>query len=444
MPESSESAASQAFPALTPPEAEAIATVGYIYGYPLVLMDVTRATAPAAANRFVHHTEFPDDRFTGVVTPNVDTLYSMAWLDLTREPIVLSVPDVGRRYYTMELLDAWTNVIAAPGTRTTGNGKGAFAIIGPDWAGELPSTLEAIQSPTNMVWLIGRTYTAGKSDYDAVRAIQRQYRLTPLRAFVKAAAPTASLPSPARPDTEPPVAQVEKLNAGAFFARLTRLMNANPPADSDEPMLRRLAQIGVAPGVPFDLAQLPASVADAVDGGVAAARARIRGAGLEALGKPVNGWRARLDLGRYGTSYEQRAIVALMGLGANLPEDAVSPATDVDAAGQPLSGENRYRIQFAPGELPPVKAFWSLTIYNQHHLLVANPLGRYALGDRDPVRAEPDGTLDFHIQHDDPGPDKRANWLPAPANGFSLTMRLYFPKAAVLDGRWRPPPVVRL
>lgn len=444
MPESSESAASQASPALAPPEAEAIATLGYIYGYPLVLMDVTRATTPAAANRFVHHTEFPDDRFTDVVSPNVDTLYSNAWLDLTREPIVLSVPDLGRRYYTMELLDAWTNVIAAPGTRTTGNGKGAFAIIGPDWAGELPSTLEAIQSPTNMVWLIGRTYTAGKSDYDAVRAIQRQYRLTPLRAFVKTTAPTASLPSPARPDTEPPVAQVEKLNAGAFFARLARLMTANPPAESDEPMLRRLAQLGVAPGAPFDLAQLPASVADAVDGGVAAARARIRGAGLEALGKPVNGWRVRLDLGRYGTSYEQRATIALMGLGANLPEDAVYPATDTDAAGQPLSGENRYRIRFAPGELPPVKAFWSLTIYNEHHFLVANPLGRYALGDRDPVRAEPDGTLDFYIQHDDPGPDKRANWLPAPAGGFSLTMRLYFPKAAVLDGRWRPPPVARL
>jgi hypothetical protein len=444
MPESSESVASQASPALTPPEAEAIATLGYIYGYPLVLMDVTRATTPAAANRFVHRTEFPDDKFTDVVTPNVDTLYSMAWLDLTKEPMVLSVPDLGRRYYTMELLDAWSNVIAAPGTRTTGNGKGAFAIIGPDWAAELPSTLEAIQSPTNMVWLIGRTYTAGKSDYDAVRAIQRQYRLTPLRVFGKASAPAASVPSPARPDTEPPVAQVEKLSAGAFFARLARLMNGNPPSDSDEPLLRRLAQIGVAPGAPFDLAQLPASIADAVEGGVAAARARIRGAGLEAMGKPVNGWRVRLDLGRYGTSYEQRAVIALMGLGANLPEDAVYPATDVDAAGQPLSGENRYRIRFAPGELPPVKAFWSVTIYNEHHFLVANPLGRYALGDRDPVRAEPDGTLDFYIQHDDPGPDKRANWLPAPADGFNLVMRLYFPKAAVLDGRWRPPPVERV
>lgn len=444
MPESSESVASQASPALTPPEAEAIATLGYIYGYPLVLMDVTRATTPAAANRFVHHAEFPDDKFTDVVTPNVDTLYSMAWLDLTKEPMVLSVPDLGRRYYTMELLDAWSNVIAAPGTRTTGNGKGAFAIIGPDWAGELPSTVEAIQSPTNMVWLIGRTYTAGKSDYDAVRAIQRQYRLTALRAFVKTAAPVASLPSPARPDTEPPVAQVEKMSAGAFFARLARLMNANPPSDSDEPLLRRLAQIGVAPGAPFDLAQLPASVADAVEGGVAAARARIRGAGLEALGKPVGGWRVRLDLGRYGTSYEQRAVVALMGLGANLPEDAVYPSTDVDSAGQPLSGENRYRIRFAPGELPPVKAFWSLTIYNEHHFLVANALGRYALGDRDPVRAEADGTLDFYIQRDDPGADKRANWLPAPANGFNLVMRLYFPKTAVLDGRWRPPPVVRV
>ena len=449
MSDPSESVASAASPALTPNEAEAIATLGYIYGYPLVLMDASRASWPAPANRFTHLGEFPDDKFTDVVSPNVDTLYSTAWLDLHKEPIVLSVPDVGRRYYVMQLLDAWTNVIAAPGTRTTGSGKGAFAIVGPGWRGDLPSSVEAIQSPTDMAWLIGRTYTAGKRDYDAVHAIQRQYELTPLSALAKTtraatAAATAGAPSPARPDTEPPVAQVEKLGAGPFFAQLAGLMIANPPADSDEPLVRRLGQLGIVPGAPFDIAELPASIADAVEGGVAAGRARLHGAGLEALGKQVNGWRMRLDLGRYGTNYEQRATVALMGLGANLAEDAVYAAADADAAGQPLSGENRYRIRFAPGELPPVKAFWSLTIYGENHFLVPNPIGRYALGDRDPVRAEPDGTLDLFIQHDDPGPDQSANWIPAPAQGFTLVLRLYFPKAAIVDGRWRPPAVLRL
>ena len=198
------------------------------------------------------------------------------------------------------------------------------------------------------------------------------------------------------------------------------------------------------PGAAFDLAHLPPSIVDAIEAGFAAARARLRGAANAALGAPVNGWRVKTDIGRYGKNYELRAVVAMSALGANLPEDAVYPVADADASGQPLSGEHRYRLRFAPGELPPVKGFWSVTMYNDKHFLVANPLGRYALGDRDAMHAAPDGTLDLVIQQDDPGPSLHANWLPAPAGAFSLMMRLYFPKAAVLDGRWRPPPVTRL
>jgi hypothetical protein len=444
MSELSESVASPRATALTPYEAEAIATLGYIYGYPLVLMDATRAAWPASPNRFAHATVFPDDTFTDVVRPNVDTLYSVAWLDLGKGPIVLAVPDVGRRYYTMQLLDGWTNVIGAPGTRTTGNGKGAFAIIGPGWRGDLPSSVEAIQAPTNMVWLIGRTYTAGKHDYDAVHAIQREYQLVPLAAWGKAVERRAGTMVPSGSPPEPPVEQVQRMGAGPFFARLAQLMTANPPPANDEPLVRRLADLGIAPGAAFDIARVPASVADAIEGGVAAGRARLNGAASASLAPPVNGWQVKMDLGRYGTNYELRAAIAMTGLGANLADDAVYPMANVDASGQPLSGENRYRLRFAPGERPPVKAFWSVTIYNDRSFLVANPLRRYALGDRDPMRAEPDGTLDIVIQHDDPGPDLRANWLPAPAGTFSLTMRLYYPKAAVLDGRWKPPPIERL
>ena len=455
MSESHESVAPAPQP-LNPLEAEAIATLGYIYGYPLVLMDVSRAAWPAPVNQFDHKTAFPDDKFTDVVSPNVDTLYSIAWLDLGKEPIVLGLPELGRRHYTMQLLDAWSNVIASPGTRTTGNGKGAFAIVGPGWRGELPSSVEAIQAPTNMVWIIGRTYTAGKKDYDAVHAIQRQYRLVPLGAWAKpgdAAATAATAPKasnaaaavvPPRSDAAPPVVQVDKLGAGPFFARLTKLMKANPPTANDEPIVHRLARLGMEPSAPFDLDRLPPSIVDAIEGGVAAARARLHGTTVAALAKPVNGWQMPLDLGRYGTNYGLRAGVALMGLGANLAEDAVYPAADVDATGQPLSGENRYLLRFAPGELPPVKAFWSITMYNDKHFLVANPLGRYALGDRDPIRAEPDGTLELFIQQDDPGPARRSNWLPAPAGGFNLVMRLYHPKPAVLDGTWTPPALVRV
>src|SRR3954471_22227822 len=260
MSEWSESSASPATPALTPNEAEAIATLGYIYGYPVVLMDACRASSPTPVNRFAHLAELPDD----AVTPNVDTLSSSAWLDLRAEPIVLSVPDVGPRYYMIQLLDAWTNVIAAPGTRTTGSGTGAFAIIGPGWRGDLPSSVEAIQSPTEMVWLMGRTYAAGTRDYDAVHAIQRQYELTPLRALGKStpAVPAATL-SAMRPESDPPLGQVEKLEAGPFFARLARLMEANPPSESDEPLVRRLGQLGIVRGAAFDVARLPASIVDA-------------------------------------------------------------------------------------------------------------------------------------------------------------------------------------
>ena len=430
---------------LTAHEAEAIATLGYLFGYPLVLMDLTRAFMSMGSNRFDHIEAFPDPTLKDVVSPNVDTLYSAAWLDVGKEPIVLGVPDTGKRYYTMQILDAWTNVIASPGTRTTGNGAGAFAIIGPQWQGELPPTVRAILAPTDLLWIIGRTYTAGKRDYDAVHAIQRQYQLVPLSKWGKSSGPTANgTPSTPVDRGTPPAAQIDKLKPEAFFDRLARLMETNPPAPEDDPLMDRLAALGIVPGEAFDLARLPASIADAVDGGVAAARARLRGSTMGAFGKAVNGWRVPLDLGRYGTNYEHRAQVALAALGANLAEDAVYPATDVDGAGQPLSGENRYLLRFPPGTLPPVKAFWSVTLYGADHYLFANPIGRYALGDRDAMRAEPDGTLDMYIQHDDPGPEKRANWLPAPPGPFNLIMRLYYPKPPVLDGAWKPPAVVRV
>ena len=428
-------------------EAEAIATLGYIYGYPLVLMDATRATMTSTTpvNRFDHKPAFPDETFRDVVSPNVDTLYSQAWLDVSREPIVLAAPDLGRRVYLMQLLDGWTNVFASLGTRTTGNGKAAFAIMGPGWRGELPASVDRIKAPTNMVWVIGRTYTAGMRDYDAVHAIQRQYQLVPLGAWGRPFTPPRDGPPAAADDSDaPPVARVDALGASAFFDRLARLMKANPPADNDAPMVNRLGRIGVRPGEPFDIGGLPPSVADAVEGGVAAARARLCSAKLSSLARPVNGWHTPLDLGRYGTNYEHRASVALTGLGANLAEDAVYAAADVDAAGQPLSGQHRYLLRFRPGARPPVDAFWSLTMYGDDHFLVANPIGRYALGDRDSMRAAPDDTLDIYIQHDGPGPDRRSNWLPAPAGGFNLIMRLYHPKAPVLDGSWVPPAIVRV
>ena len=441
-------------PTASPEEAEAIATLAYGYGFPLVLMDASRQVMTAVPsvealkgpiNQFIHVAEFPDDTYRDVVSPNVDTLYSLAWLDLAAEPIVFRVPDVGDRYYLMQICDAWTDVFAAPGTRTTGNRAGAFALVGPNWRGSLPSDVQKIVAPTNLAWIIGRTYTAGKADYAAVNAIQRQYQLIPLAAWGRPYTPPAKVPVAAGVDSQTPtVVQVGTMGAGAFLARLAQLMGPNPPRAEDEPMISRLRRIGVAPGAPFALDRLASPLKAAIESGIAAGRARLAAAAKAVSEEvPAHGWRIERDLGRYGTDYATRALVAIIGLGSNLAEDAVYPITRVDADGAKLTGANRYRLHFEPDELPPVHAFWSVTMYSTQQFLVKNPIGRYTLGDRNPLQFNADGSLDLYLQNADPGPDKRANWLPAPPDGFSLVMRLYSPKKAVIDGSWTPPPVIR-
>jgi hypothetical protein len=423
-------------------QAAEIAVEAYAFGYPLVLMDVTRqmmtavpkaGALKAPVNQFIHVREFPDPTFTDVVSPNADTLYSTAWLDLTKEPIILSVPDVGKRYYLMEMLDAWTNVFAAPGTRTTGNGRGDFAIVGPQWKGTLPAGVKEIKSPTNMVWLLGRTQTNGKEDYAAVRAIQDQYKLTPLSAWGKDYKPPDNAPVAAGIDVKtPPVEQVAKMDAATFYARLNTLMKDNPPANADASAVNSIAAIGVAPGTTFDLKSLDPAVAKSV------AEAR------KPHGKKVNGWDVMTNLGRYGTDYLFRSVVAIVGLGANLPEDAIYPRATEDTDGQPLTGANSYVVHFPKGQLPPVNAFWSLTMYNSKQFFVQNPINRYAIGDRDKLKFNDDGSLTITIQHESPGKEKESNWLPAPADQFNMFMRLYWPKKEIEDGAWKMPGVERV
>jgi hypothetical protein len=436
---------------VTADEAEKIAVDAYIYGYPLVLMDVTKKVATnvpkvegekAPVNQICHLRAFPDYTFTDVVSPNADTLYSFAWLDLASEPMVLSVPDVGKRYYLMPLLDAWTNVFASPGTRTTGNRRGDFAVVGPGWSGNLPAGIQEIKAPTNMVWLIGRTQTDGKDDYANVHGIQDHYVLTPLSACGKLYTPPANVPVETGIDVRtPPVDQVADMDAATFFARLNALMQDNPPATADENPLKRFAAIGVEPGKPFDLQSHDPAVAKGLEQAVRAAQAKIVAEARKPHGKIVNGWQVMNNTGRYGTAYLWRAVVALIGLGANLPEDAVYPRATTDVAGQPLTGAHRYVIRFPKGQLPPVRAFWSLTMYNARQYFVQNPRNRYAIGDRDKLKFNDDGSLSLYIQHDSPGKEKESNWLPAPADSFNVAMRLYWPKKEIVDGTWKMPPI---
>jgi acetyl esterase/lipase len=350
---------------------------------------------------------------------------------------VLGVPPSDGRYYLLPMMSGWTDVFASPGTRTTGDGAHAFAIVGPRWSGELPAGLEEIRSPTAMVWVIGRTQTNGKGDYEAVHRFQDALSLVPVSAW---GCEDSRAPEPVDPgiDRTPPPDQVAAMSGAAFFARLADLMVDNPPSAADAPALERFAALGLWPGA-FDP---PPAVADALDEAVTAGLAQA--ATAPDSDGPRHGWQVQRGLGAYGTDYAKRAYVALIGLGANLSEDAIYPHATTDATGEPLSGASRYVIRFAPGQSPPARAFWSLTMYNEDQYFVENPLRRYAIGDRDPLVFGPDGSLEFHLQHEPPGEENAANWLPAPAGPFNVILRIYRPKPEVLDGTWRPPGIERV
>ena len=440
---------------LSEDQAAEVAEDAYVFGYPLVLMDVTKAVSTAVPkpegtkapiNQFAHVRAFPDATYTDIVSPNADTLYSLAWLDVAKEPMVLSVPQIGKRFYLMQIMDDWTNVFADPGTRSTGGGKGNFAIVGPEWTGKLPEGVQELRSPTNTVWIVGRTQTNGKGDYRAVHAIQDQYKLTPLSAWSIDYTPPGDVLVAKGVDVKTPAAeQVARMDAATFFARLNTVMKGNPPAAVDADAMNRFAAIGVAPGKPFDPAKLNPAVAKRIERGVSAAREKIYADAQKPLGKNVNGWSVVTEgIGRYGTDYLFRAIVALVGLGTNLPEDATYPLARVDAEGKALTGANRYLIRFAKGQLPPVGAFWSMTMYNSKQAFVDNPINRYAIGDRDKLKFADDGSLTLYVQQESPGKDKEPNWLPAPRDEFNLVMRLYWPKKEILNGTWKPPAVERV
>ena len=435
---------------LTAEEAQKIGVGAVVYGLPLVVMELTKVTstnvpgpqpnAHAPINQFGNALKYPAASDHTVVRMNIDTLYSWAWLDLSKEPMVLSLPNTHGRYYMMPMLDAWTNVFASPGTRTTGNKAGDFAISGPGWKGSLPNGVKELKAPTNMVWIIGRTQTDGPGDYAAVNALQKQYKLTPLSAFGKSYTPPPGVVDSAV-DMTPPADQLAKMDSTTFFKTLARVMAPNPPSAADAPILAQLAKIGVAPGQDFDPSKLDPEVAKALHESVRLALEKLQAAS-KTWGKPVNGWNVPpKNVGEFGTDYNFRAIVAFIGLGANLPADAIYPFAFVDGDGKPLSGANRYIVHFDKGQTPPANAFWSLTMYDAQNFPVDNPINRYTISSWMPIKYNADGSLDVYVQKDSPGTKKEANWLPAPAGDFSITMRVYHPKPAMLEGTWSPPPV---
>ncbi|TDP04045.1 DUF1254 domain-containing protein [Flavobacterium sp. 245] len=430
-----------------------IAKDAYIYGYPLVLMDASKKvmtnafTANSknpAVNQVGSLNEFPDDKFRDVVKPNADTYYSMAWLDLGKEPLVLKAPNTNGRYYLLPILDAWTNIFASPGKRTTGTAEKTFLITGPNWKGTVPAGMEQLKSPTDMAWMIGRTQVNSKEDgATAVKKIQQNITLTPLSAYGKAYTGPKAINDPSVSKT-PPVQFVKEMSVDAFFSKLNELMVANPAAPDDAEIVAKMKKLGLEPGKPFDISKFSATVQDSLKAIPAWGNKFIAEMALKSK-KPVNGWVINHGLGEYKTNYEVRAMVAMVGLGANLDADAIYPMSLIDADGEKFDGsKHNYILHFDAGKLPPVNAFWSLTMYGTDDFMVANPINRFAIGDRNNLKKNADGSVDIYIQKNNPGKDKEKNWLPAPNAQFQLTMRLYWPKEEVIKGNWTPPAVVKV
>jgi hypothetical protein len=426
-----------------PAEVQSLAEKAYIYAYPLVLIETTRLSMPS--NHLIHVPAFPDASFRTIVRPNADTLYSTAWIDVSEQPMLLHVADSGGRFYLLQFMDAWTETFADPGKRTTGTAEKWFAITGPGWSGALPKDVVRLDAPTNLVWLLGRTQTNGASDYDNVHAFQHGMRLVPLSEY-PGEAQRPGAPPPPRSAAAGPTApeQVKAMEPTAFFAAFAQAIKSNPPHADDASMVRDLARIGLVPGQDFDSSNLTPEQLKALNDGAQAAAARIEK--FVASGAAVKpGWSSfQGTVGRYGTNYMARAITARVAVGANPAEDAVYIACSADGKGQALNGSMRYRMHFDAANLPPVLAFWSVTAYDKDGYFVANPINRYAIGDRDALKSNSDGSLDLFIQSQDPGPDRKSNWLPSGDGAFNLMLRLYWPKQAILDGSWRPPNLERV
>ena len=431
------------------------ATDAYIYGYPLVTMEFTRRimtnVATPVGNRgpmgqFVRAREYPDATFRDVTAPNADTLYTTAWIDLDAEPWVLSIPDMKGRYFLFPMLDGWTNVFQVPGSRTTGTGAQTYAITGPGWSGKLPDGVKQYQAPTSMVWILGRIYCTGTpEDYAAVHAIQDQCQLVPLSAYGKAYSPPPGTVDPAIDMKTAVRDQVNALDAKAYFSLLAQLMKANPPAAKDAPALESFARIGLVPGQDFDAGKLDADFAARIPA-LAFDRIMLQFKINDAI-KHQNGWNFTTKTGLYGTDYLMRALITAIGLGANRPQDAVYPTSLKDAKGGTYDGVHRYVMHFPKGRTPPVKGFWSLTMYDADYFFVANPLNRYSISPRQKLKANADGSVDLYIQHASPGADKESNWLPAPEGKFILMLRMYWPNEkdpSIIDGSWKIPAVKKV
>ena len=441
-------------PTLHAEEAVRIAVDAYIYGYPLVTFDMARrqqtnVAAPdgehAPMGQMIKMRSYPAVDNHCCAAPNADTLYTLAWLDVASEPWIFGIPEMGDRYYIMPMLDGFSEVFNVASASATGGRPQQYAITGPGWSGTLPEGVTRVESPTAMVWLLGRIYCTGTpEDYQAVHDLQDQFSLVPLSAYGKPHTPPTGLVDPEFDMKTGVRAQVNALGIYTYLDHLAKLLKTNPPKAADAEIVARMARIGIVPGQDFDgskLGELDRKMIEAVP------KLALVKMGLHLKQqKTTHGWLYFTSgVGNFGTDYLTRGMANLLGPGWNRPQDAIYPLSQKDADGKEYDGgKNRYVIRFEKGQLPPVDAFWSMTLYDGDFFFVPNPIDRYAVSQRDAFVANADGSIDIYIQTESPGKDKEANWLPAPRGKFQLVLRMYGPKQTaptIVDGSWTPPPV---
>lgn len=420
---------------------EDTAADGYVYGYSPVAMARTRAAhvCRGGTNALLNVPVLSTPLSRSVVAPNVDTLYSVAWLDLRGGPVSLTLPDTTDRYVVFEILDIYSNVFANIGTRLNGSQPGAYLITPPGWSGTAPEGTTVVAAPSWDVWALGRTLVDGDDDLPAARAVQGQYTVAGTDLGETGLVPPAL---PAVDCANPPDPQTPYDAGAAFFDELAAVLAADPSPTADDPALASLASIGVVPGSTPSAGD-PATVA-ALAAGVTAGEAEVQAAAEDAL-VPSGTWQGSFNGGTYGTDYLLRSAVAVVGLGANVPQESLYYWSGPDIDGEPLTGARTYRMHFAAGELPPIESagFWSVTMYDDEMFLVPNALRRYALGDRSDLTVNPDGSIDIYLSATAPA-GHTDNWLPAPDGPFNLMIRAYIPTEPALTNTWHPPTIEQI
>ncbi|WP_413587239.1 DUF1254 domain-containing protein [Bdellovibrio sp. HCB274] len=435
-------------------ELKKIAADTYIYAYPMVVMATTREVMTAVPrptreqapiNQLATERTLVDLKSTQTY-PESDTLTSLSWLDL-QEPQVISLPNAGNRFVVFSMISAWGEVFASLGSRVGGNGEKQVLVTGPGWKNPVPAGMQHISAPTNSVWLVGKVQVKGSNDLNRVYAYQDKMRVTSLSRYNSKEPPPNSVNFNVDVDQRTPILdQVANMDARVFFATFASELQRNPPAQTDGAIVSKMAALGIFPNKEFNYDTLPASVKEALNSGYFAGQNQFADyqRGTPNL-RITNGWGQPILAGRYDGNYRVRALMTKLGFEKDASQDMAFAQATVDTRGDRLNGSYKYVLKFPKGQTPPVRGFWSVSLYNTRKFYAENPMHRYSLNNTHQLKRNADGSTDIYVQNVSPGKAWESNWLPSPAGeDFSLVMRMYWPEPVILDGKWKIPALEKI